>query len=77
MKKFHERAIAIAALLQAVVTLLLAFEVIDPQVGAAITGLIGAGLVAIRSFVTPVEKVAILTDKPFDVVNDLLKAIKL
>lgn len=77
MKKFQEQAIAIAALLQAIITVLLAFQIIEPEAGAAMTGFIAAALVVIRTFVTPVEKVATLVDKPLDVVNDLLRGIKL
>lgn len=77
MKKLQVQAIAIAGLIEAAITVALAFDQIKPEVAAGITGLVTAGLFAIRTFVTPVEKVAQLVEKPVGAVNDLLKGIKL
>ena len=67
--------VALAAFCEAVVTLLLALDVIEPELGAALTGIITAGLVLVRQVVTPVSKVATVLDKPVDVVNGLLKGV--
>lgn len=75
--KAQNYALAFAGLATAIVTFLMAIQVMSPEVGAGCTGLITAALVVIRTFVTPVAKVATVLDKPVGVVNQLLKDVKL
>lgn len=77
IQKLQNYALAIAGLATAVVTFLMAIQVMSPEVGAGCTGLVTAALFAIRTVVSPVAKTAILLDKPVEVVNDLLKEVKL
>jgi len=77
LTRLQPKAIAIAGLLTAITAALMAFQVMSAEVGAAIDGVVAASLVVIRSFVTPVEKVARVLDKPVGVVNQLLKDVKL
>jgi cobalamin biosynthesis protein CobD/CbiB len=77
VKKLQGYALALAGLASATVTFLMAIQVMSPEVGAACTGLITAALFSIRMFVTPVEKVATLLEKPVGLVNQLLKDVAL
>lgn len=77
MKQLQNYALAIAALAEAVIAFLLAIGVMSPEVGAAVTGLVAGALTVIRTFVTPVTKVAQVLDQPVGVVNDLLKKVSL
>lgn len=75
--KLQNYAIALAGLATAIVSFLMAIQVMSPEVGAALTGVIAAALVVIRQFVTPVAKVATILDQPIGLVNTLLKEVKL
>lgn len=77
LAKLQARALAVAGLVTAVTAALMAFQVMSPEVGAAVNGVVAAALVVIRSFVTPVAKVATVLDKPVGVVNQILKDVKL
>lgn len=77
MVKLQGYALALAGLATAIVSFLMAIQVMSPEVGAAATGMITAALFAIRMYVTPVEKVAVLLEKPVAAVNQLLKDVTL
>lgn len=77
MIKLSNYALALAGLATAIIAFLMAIQIMSPEVGAACTGIVTAALFAIRTVVSPVAKTAILLDKPVEVVNDLLKKVKL
>lgn len=74
--RFRGELVAIAAFVEAVVALALAFEWLTPQQAAAATGAIAAFLVLVRGTVTPVAKVAQVIEKPVGAVNELLRGIR-
>lgn len=77
IRQLQDKALALTGLATALTAALMAFQVMSPEVGAGVNGLIAAALAVIRSFVSPVAKTAVLLDKPVDVVNELLGKVKL
>lgn len=77
LAKLQEKALAILAVVTAVTACLMAFQVMSPEVGAAIDGLVASLIIVVRSFVSPVAKTAVLLDKTVEQANDLLGKVKL
>lgn len=74
--RFKTELVAIAAFLEALVALALAFEWLTVSQAAAATGTLAAFLVLVRGTVTPVAKVARVIEKPIEVANDLLRKVR-
>lgn len=76
IERLRREPVAVAAFCTALVALLLALDVIEPELAAAATGMIAAGLVVVRSVVTPVvtavEKVAAAVEATTGTVTGLL-----
>jgi len=68
---------AVVTLIEAILGVLMATEVIAPEVGGPIGTAVAAGFGLVRVLVTPVEKVAKVLDQPLHVVNETLKAVRL
>lgn len=68
-------SVAIATLISAILGLLMAMGIIEPEVGAALGTIVTGSLVLVRKVVTPVEKVSQVLQQPVEVVHDLLKNV--
>lgn len=64
--------VAIATLIDAIVAFAMAMNWLHPEVGGPIMTVVTAAVTVVRKFVSPVEKVAEMLEKPVEVVSGML-----
>lgn len=81
MKAFKANPVLVAAafvtLIEAILGVLMATDVLAPEVGASIGTAVAATLGLVKVVVTPVEKVAQLLGSTVQATNESLKGVKL